>query len=155
MKIVIIAAVANNNVIGYKGKIPWQSVEDLKFFKNTTKNFPVIMGRKTFQSIGSLLSSRINIILSRSDFYYDGAFVFNDFESAIDYCSSKGFAKVFIIGGADIYQQSIALADELIISRFSFEAKGDVYFPDIDENIWIVSNKIAFNNFSVYYYSRK
>lgn len=155
MKVVIIAAIANNNVIGKDGKIPWHSEDDLKFFKETTQNFPIIMGRKTFQSIGRVLPNRINIVLSNSNFQKENILVYHNIPNALSFCKKNNFEKVFVIGGESIYIQFIDIADELIISKFNLNLDGDRFFPKINFNTWTESQRIDFNDFSVYYYLRK
>jgi len=155
VKIIIIASVANNNVIGANGKVPWHSKTDLEFFKKTTIDHPVIMGKNTFFSIGKLLQNRLNIIISKSLNEFDGALVFNDITPAFEFCRKENYDSIYIIGGESIYRQCIFFADELIISRFNFEIVGDKFFPAIDDKIWENTSQIDFNDFSVYYYHRK
>jgi len=155
VKVIIIAAIANNNVIGFNGSVPWHSSDDMKFFKETTLGHPVIMGRKTFQSIAKILPDRINIVISGSLKNEKGVLIFNSLISAMNYCRKKQFEKVFIIGGGQIFAQCIEFADELLISKFETETEGDVFFPEINKNIWQIKNKIDFNGFSVYNYLRK
>jgi len=155
VRIIIIAAVANNNVIGLNGNIPWHSSDDMKLFKETTSGYPVIMGRKTYQSLTKILPDRINIIISNSLKQVTGALVFCSLRSAINYCIQKKYEKIFIAGGGEIYSQSISFADELIISKFDLDNEGDIFFPKIEAAIWQLKNKIDFNGFSVYNYLRK
>lgn len=155
MKVVIIAALANNNVIGFDGKIPWYSQEDLKFFKEQTSGHAVIMGRKTFESLDKQLGNRINIIISKKLKEVKDGYLFHSLTESLEFCKSKKFLKVFIIGGGKIYEEAIRFADELIISKFNINVNGDTFFPAIDEDIWIEKNKIDFNGFSVYNYLRK
>lgn len=155
MKVVIIAAIAHNNVIGKDGKIPWYSEDDLKFFKETTLNYPVIMGRKTFQSIGKVLPNRINMVLSNSNLHNENILVYKNISTALSFCKKKKFEKVFIIGGESIYTQFMDIADELIISKFNLNLDGDRFFPNINFDTWTEYQRIDFNDFSVYYYLRK
>ena len=134
MEIIIIAAIANNNIIGKDGTIPWHSKEDFKHFKETTLGFPIIMGRKTFQSIGKPLVKRKNIIITRDKNYiynHEDVFVFNDLINSIEFCRGENYEKVFIIGGAEIYIQALKFADRLIISHMKLETEGDTFFPEI------------------------
>lgn len=155
MKVIIIAAIANNNVIGFNGKIPWYSKDDLNFFKMKTSGHPIIMGRITFESIKNELPNRIKIVISSTLNEVKNGYIFNSLRKALDFCRDKKFKNVYIIGGGKIYNEAISFADELIISRFNLNVSGDVFFPTINESIWFVKNKIDFNGFSVYNYSRK
>lgn len=140
-EIVIVAAVAENNVIGNEGSMPWGRLkEDMKHFRNMTMGHPVIMGRKTFESIlssyGKPLDGRTNIVLtSRRVFQHEGAVVFNRLENALDYTRSLS-EKSFVIGGQTIYEQTIQLADCLEITKIKGRYEGDKYFPEIDMDIW-------------------
>lgn len=139
----MIVALAENNCIGLDNRMPWHISDDLKRFKSLTTGHPVVMGRKTFESIlGYLkkpLPDRTNIIVSRSGFShgFDNAPVFKTLEDAIKY--SKTFAKteVFIIGGAQIYTQAIDFADILHLTRVHKSVDGDAFFPAFNENEWL------------------
>jgi len=155
---VIIVAVSKNNVIGNRGKTPWFLKEEITHFKKTTSGFPVIMGRKTWESIGKPLPDRTNIILTRNKNYkpdFQNIVVCDSVENAIDYCTGKSYEKIFFIGGGEIFKEVIEDADELIISKMNFEAEGDVYFPRIDKNIWNEISIEKFTDFAVHYYIRK
>ena len=158
MKKIIIAAVSQNNVIGFNGKIPWHSKEEFKHFKSTTIGYPIIMGRNTFESLGKPLINRTNIIITRNPdnkYNFDDLMYFKNLEDAYTYCESEKHEKVFIIGGGEIYKSSINNSDELIISVMKFDVEGDTYFPEISKNIWEVTAIKETSEFSVYYYSRK
>ena len=158
MEKIIIAAVSKNNVIGNKGKIPWHSKDELKHFQETTTGFPVIMGRKTWQTINNPLKNRINIIISRNKsfwVYMDKVIVFNSPEETFEFCQNSGIEKAFIIGGGQIFQETIGIADSIILSRMDFETKGDVFFPEIDTEVWKEISNQKFTDFTVHYYIRK
>jgi dihydrofolate reductase len=157
LKIIIISAVAQNGVIGRSnGDMPWNIKEEFQHFKNTTLGFPVIMGRKTFETLGKPLKGRENIVISRNnELKFDELKKFNSLKKAIDYCRSTNPEKIFIIGGGEVYRQGINLADEMIISHLDFEADGDVYFPEIDDNVWKVNSRQKRNQFEIVYYERK
>ncbi|MCX6149676.1 MAG: dihydrofolate reductase [Ignavibacteriales bacterium] len=159
MKKIIIAAVARNGVIGKAGKILWHSDVEFRHFKNTTFGFPIIMGRKTFESLINPLNGRTNIVLSKDPNFIppdESVKVFNDLEKAYLYCEKVlRSEKVFIIGGGEIFNQSINEADELLISNMNFEADGDVYFPDIDLNKWKEVSNVKFADFTIVNYKRK
>lgn len=140
MDISIIAAIAENNVIGFENKLIWHIKEDLQRFKSLTMGHHIIMGRKTYESIGRPLPGRTNIIITRNkDFIANGCIIVNSLEEAI---KSVHFLEdnIFIIGGAEIYKQAYTLADRLYLTRVHAEFVGDVYFPEINNNDWIVEN---------------
>ncbi|MDO8549565.1 MAG: dihydrofolate reductase [Ignavibacteria bacterium] len=158
MKIVIISAVAQNGVIGRSnGDLPWKVKEEFQHFKNTTLGFPVIMGRKTFETLGKPLKGRLNIVITRDkerSFEFDDVKEFYSLNEAIEYCKTLNTEKSFIIGGGEIYRQGISLADEMIISFMDFEADGDVYFPEINEKIWKRDSGEKRNQFEIVHYKR-
>lgn len=158
MKISIIVAVAKNEVIGKaNGEMPWHIKEEFQHFKKTTFGHPVIMGRKTFETLGKPLKGRQNIIVSRNVSYsvsFSDVLIFNSLDNTIEYCREKGEKQIFIIGGGEIYRQAIIFADEMIISRMKFEADGEVKFPDFNKNIWKVVSTEDYEQFEVYRYER-
>jgi len=158
LKIIIIAAVSANFVIGNDEKIPWHSSEDFKHFKKTTLGFPLIMGRKTFESIGKPLPGRETLIISSKNNYRvpENVKVFPTIINALDYCRSKKSEKVFICGGGTIYKNSMNLADELLITEMKFNAEGNIYFPKINKDIWNVQEVLADNEeFKIVNYKKK
>ena len=140
MRIIIISAISGNNVIGKaNGEMPWYVSEEFKHFKQTTFGFPVIMGRKTFETLGKPLKGRENIIITRKNDFkveFDETRVFHSLKESLNYCESKNLEKVFIIGGGEIFEQSISIADEMILSFMKFEAEGEVKFPEIKKDVW-------------------
>jgi dihydrofolate reductase len=129
MILAAIVATDLNNAIGKNNQLLWHLPADLKFFKNTTMGCPIIMGRKTFESIGRLLPGRKNIIITRNHgFKYDGADVYHSVEEAIKNCTDE---KIFIIGGAEIYKLSIHLLDELYVTKVKHEFEADTFYPEI------------------------
>ncbi len=139
-QIIIIAAAAENNVIGKDNDIPWHIKEDFQHFKNKTKGFPCIMGRKTFESLPvKPLPNRENIVLTRSNFTHEGVTTFNNFNQAIEYC--KKFEKIFIIGGSAIYKLGLEVADTIELTRIHKPYEGDTYFPEIDFLKWSLINQ--------------
>ncbi|MCZ7604067.1 MAG: dihydrofolate reductase [Melioribacteraceae bacterium] len=159
MKKIIIVAVAKNNVIGKDGIMPWHSKEDLKHFKETTMSFPLIMGRKTFYSIGGKpLKGRLNIILTRDKSFQkpEGEVeVFSDINDAYKFCEDKNYEKVFVIGGGEIYKQEINNVDELQISEMKVEVEGDTFFPQIDNDIWEAAEEIEYSEFTLKIYRKR
>jgi dihydrofolate reductase len=133
----LIAAVANNNVIGNENKLIWNMPADLKHFKKTTMGHSIIMGRKTWESIRKPLKGRQNIVLTRKEFYLaDGCEVVHSIDQAIK--KTKHEKEVFVIGGSDIYEQCIDLfyTRRLYITRIFASFDGDAFFPDIDTEKW-------------------
>lgn len=159
MKKIIISAVAKNGVIGRStGEMPWHSKEEFRHFKSTTFGFPIIMGRVTFETLGKPLKGRLNIILTkRSNFNYnfDEVKIFNTLTEAYKFCEEQNFEKVFVIGGAQIYKEALGTIDEMLISIMDFEADGDVFFPEIDKNIWEVASRDRRNEFEILTYRRR
>jgi dihydrofolate reductase len=158
LKIVIIAAVAKNRVIGRSsGEMPWHNKEEFRHFKNTTISHPVIMGRKTFESPGFPLKDRLNIVLSRQKDYNPGAdvVVLNNLHEAYEYCGKLSYDKIFVIGGGYIFPEAMKDADQMIISVMDLNAEGDVYFPEIDEEKWLITSREQRNGFEIIYYDRR
>ena len=137
MKITLIAAAAENNVIGKDNDLIWHLPKDLKFFKENTLNKPLVMGRKTFESLPGVLPKRRNIIITRQkDYTAKGAEVVHSIEAALEICRDE--EEVMIAGGANIYEQALSLADEILLSRIHSTFDGDSYFPEIDMKNWEV-----------------
>jgi dihydrofolate reductase len=136
----IIAAYNNNKVIGKDGKIPWSCPEDMKRFRDLTMGCPVIMGRKTWESIGRALPGRTNIVVSKGGGLYPaGVEVAPSFKSAVIGVKETYFCEeVFIIGGEEIYRQALSLADKMYLSHIDDNSDGDTFFPDIDLEEWDV-----------------
>lgn len=142
-KISLIAAVARNNVIGANQSIPWRIPSDFAWFKRQTMGKPMIMGRKQFETFPLPLPGRPHIVVTRStDYTAEGVHVVHDLEEAIDLAGKlaeeAGQDEIMVIGGGDIYAQSIDRADRLYISHVALEPEGDVVFPDIDPTLWAV-----------------
>lgn len=133
-----IVAASKNNCIGVNGELPWDIPEDMKFFRSTTKNKIIIMGRKTFESVGHPLPHRMNLIVTRqSEYQAKDSHVFSSIEDAIEYAKThvdKYDPEIFIIGGGEIYKQSIDLVDRIYITRIDKEIEGDAFYPDIPED---------------------
>jgi len=137
MKISLIAAMANNRIIGRDNKMPWHLPADLKHFKQVTMGKPVIMGRKTFESIGKPLPGRQNIIITRqSGLALNGCDIVHSIEDAI--ALVKNIDEVMIIGGGTIYESMIDKADRLYITLIELEADGDTQFPAWNEDEWSI-----------------
>lgn len=140
-KVSLIAAVAANGVIGREGDLPWRLPTDLKRFKALTIGKPVIMGRKTWASIGRPLPGRANIVISRSaDYSAEGAIVVHSLEEALAAARREALAtgadEVCVVGGGEIYRQAIGAADILHITEVPAEVEGDARFPEIDPAVF-------------------
>ena len=146
---------APGGLIGRAGQLPWHEPEDLKHFKRTTLGHAVIMGRKTFESIGRPLPGRTNIVVSRSMSSIEGVTVVGDVESALGQCRVRGVEKAFIIGGAQLYAAALAVVDELIVTEINRpDVTGDTYFPAWDREAWLVVNRSAAGPWDVVTYRR-
>lgn len=131
----LIVAVANNNVIGVNNTLPWHLPEDLKRFRALTTGHHIIMGRKTFESLGRLLPERTTVIVTRNvNFKLEGALVAHTLESAVALCQNDD--EVFLIGGAELYNEGLKLVSKLYITEVDINVKGDAFFPKIDSNQW-------------------
>lgn len=131
----LIAAVASNGVIGAQGQLPWRLPEDLRFFKQQTMGRPVIMGRRTWESIGRPLPGRQNIVVTHSkDVRAEGATVVGSLAAALAACA--GAEEVFVIGGAELYRAALPMADRLVLTEIHREFDGDVRFPEFDRGDW-------------------
>ncbi len=138
----LIAAVAANNIIGSNNKIPWKIPEEMQLFKTLTMGHPIIMGRKTFDSIGRELPGRQNIVLSHAPhpsplpIRGEGIIWYTSIEKALQEISGKD---AFVIGGASVYAQMMPIVDEMRISHLKASYPGDVLFPEIDQKIWSIA----------------
>lgn len=132
----IIAAISRNNVIGTENKLPWNLSADLQYFREKTRGHAIIMGRKTFESIGRPLPNRTNIILTRDESYKpEGTMVVHSVEEALEE-AHKADPEPFIIGGAQVYQLFMDKAERLFITHVECELEGDAYFPEINLERW-------------------
>ena len=131
----LIAAVAKNGVMGIDNCLPWHLSLDLQYFKATTLNHTVLMGRKTFASIGKLLPKRRNIVMTRDlEWQHDGCDVFHSIEEALTSCAQD--EKVFVIGGEAIFKTVFPLATYLYLTEIKKDFSGDVFFPSYDKKVW-------------------
>jgi dihydrofolate reductase len=155
--LILIAAVAKNGIIGKNNELPWHLPEDLKHFKNLTTGHTVLMGRKTFESIvarlGKPLPNRKNIVITRQTDYpvSPEVFVYQDIETAI---KNHAEEKIFVIGGAEMYRQTINLADALEITHLDNEVEGDTSFPTIGPEVWQKTGEEKHEGFSFVTYSK-
>lgn len=137
----LIVAMARNRVIGRDNALPWHLPEDLKYFKAVTMGKPILMGRKTFESIGRPLPGRLNIVITRDPgWQHPGVAVASSLEHALEQAAldpdARAAGEVMVIGGEQIYRAAIEKADRLYITRVEAEVAGDAFFPEYDEGIW-------------------
>ncbi|WP_228527490.1 dihydrofolate reductase [Pararhodonellum marinum] len=144
LKVSIIVAKAKNNVIGKDNQLIWRLPADLQHFKQTTLGHHILMGRKTFESMGKPLPKRTSIVISRNPDYPvpDGHHLVHGMEEALDLARQKGLEKIFVIGGAQIYKQALPLTDELIVTEVEASPEGDVFFPEMDPEEWKVNERV-------------
>jgi dihydrofolate reductase len=142
----LIAALAENRVIGIDNSMPWHLPGDFKYFKATTLGKPIIMGRKTWDSLGRPLPGRLNLVVTRQqDLRLEGAEVFTSLHAAVhraeEWAREQGVSEVMLIGGAQLYGQALEHADRLYLTRVALSPEGDAWFPEFDEGQWtLVSN---------------
>ncbi len=137
----LIVAMDRNRVIGFDNALPWHLPEDLKYFKSVTMGKPIIMGRKTFESIGRPLPGRLNIVITRNTgWQHPGVVVAHSLSEALALAASappsREAGEVMVIGGEQIYRSAIEKASRLYITRVDTEVKGDAFFPEITEDCW-------------------
>jgi len=141
MKIVIVAALGENNVIGREGKLPWHLRSDLRHFRALTLDRPVIMGRKTYESIGKPLDRRTNIVITRDkSFTAEGVVTASSFKAALDIArkdaQQRGTDEIMVIGGSAVFAEAMPVADRLELTFVHASPHGDVHFPPIDAKHW-------------------
>lgn len=140
--ITIIVAMDEQRGIGKDNQLLWHLPKDLKHFKEITSGHPVIMGRKTYESIGKPLPNRTNIVVSRkNDWFEEGILIVGSLKEAIKF-AKKIDENIFIIGGGNIYEQTIELADKLEVTLVETTRNADTFFPTIEEKIWIKTDEI-------------
>ena len=142
MIISLIVAASTNNAIGKDNKLLWNLPNDLKFFKNTTWGMPIIMGRKTYESMDKPLPGRYNYVITRQpDWNAEGVKVAKDINDALKKVTETNCKEIFVIGGGEIFKQSMELANKIYMTRVHANLDGDAFFPVIDESKWTsVSN---------------
>jgi dihydrofolate reductase len=137
MLVSAIVAIAKNNVIGINNGIPWYLPADLKYFKKTTMGHHIIMGRKSFESIGRPLPNRINVIVTRDPFFIaSNCLVVHAVEEALQLALDNNETEAFIIGGGEIYKLAMPYVERLYLTEVDLEVEGAVYFPEIDFSEW-------------------
>lgn len=141
MPVSMIVAATRNHVIGRDNQMPWHLPDDLRYFKQRTLGKPIIMGRKTWQSLGRPLPGRLNIVVTRQqDADFAGAEVFSDLEAALqrgrEWAAQQGVDEVMLIGGGQLYKQALPLAQRVYLTRIELELEGDTFFPVLDSQEW-------------------
>jgi dihydrofolate reductase len=141
-KLSTIVAIANNRVIGVNNTLPWHLPEDLKRFRTLTMGHHIIMGRKTYDSLGRLLPGRTTVIVTRNnDFKVEGALIAHSLQDAIALC--KDDDEAFLIGGAELYQEGLKLSSKLYITEIVLDVEGDAYFPEYSSDAWLETSREA------------
>ena len=135
-----VVALSNNNVIGVNNSLPWNLKTDLAHFKNYTSNKIIVMGRKTYESIGRPLPNRINLIVSNTIKEVNGAELFKSTEDAInkakELCINNNLDEIIIIGGGYLFRDTLSITNKLVLTKVDCNIEGDVFYPDIDLNEW-------------------
>ncbi|MDR1047298.1 MAG: dihydrofolate reductase [Treponema sp.] len=153
-EIIIIAAMAENRIIGRDGRLPWSISEDMKHFRELTRGWPCIMGRKTWESLPKKpLPGRPNIVVSTSPAQGSEAAVFPSLEEALEYCGDS--AKVYICGGGMIYREAMEYADSIELTLIRAEYEGDAFFPEIGPSLWEEEEREDHETFSFIRYRRR
>jgi len=136
----MIVAMDDNRVIGKDNELLWHLPDDFQYFKAVTMGKPILMGRKTFESIGRPLPGRENVVVTRDEaFSADGVTVVNSIEAALE--ATKQYDEVMVIGGANLYQQMLPLADKLYVTWVRHTFEGDVFFPEINTDDWVLTHQ--------------
>lgn len=135
----LIVATTRNYVIGKNNQMPWHLPADLAWFRRNTTDKPIIMGRKTFESIGRPLPNRINIVLSRNEFRHDGILWAKDWQSAVGFV--KNSPEIMLIGGGELFKQMLPQADKLYLTQIQATVEGDTFFPELDWNEWNIEHE--------------
>jgi dihydrofolate reductase len=139
----LLVAADENNVIGKDNKLPWHMPNDLKYFKNQTWGMPVLMGRKTFESIGKPLPGRKNIVITRNkEWQKEGILVVHSIDQAIEKANEMAVKEIFVIGGAEIFSTAYKTASRIYLTRIHHKFDGDVFFPEVSAKEWtLVQNR--------------
>ncbi|MDN3694864.1 dihydrofolate reductase [Chryseobacterium tructae] len=139
----IVVAMGEKNEIGFENQLLWHLPKDLKHFKDLTSGHPIIMGRKTYESIGKPLPNRTNIVVSRKkDWFEEGILIVGSLKEALKF-AKKIDEEVFVIGGGNIYEQTMEIVDKLEVTLVKADLEADTYFPKIDEKIWKKTNEVC------------
>jgi dihydrofolate reductase len=146
MIIAHLVAADENNVIGGNNKLPWHLPNDLKYFKNRSWGLPVIMGRKTFESVNKPLPGRKNIVItSNRNWSFEGVDTAFDLQHALDIARQTDAKEIFIIGGGEVFRQSMQIVNRIYLTRVHAAVDGDVYYPPLEANRWQLTSTKKFN----------
>ena len=145
MIVSLIVAAGTNNAIGKDNQLLWHLPKDLQFFKQTTWAMPVVMGRKTFESLGGKpLNGRVNMIITRQkDWSHEGVVVVHSLADALFFAKESDYKEVFIAGGGEIYAQAMSQASKIYMTRVDAVIEGDTFFPEIDSSDFALSNEVS------------
>jgi len=145
MTISFVVAASENNAIGKDNQLLWNLPNDMRFFKNTTWGSVVIMGRKSFESMGKALKGRINIVITRQeDWKAEDAIVAKDIKDAVKKAEAANCKEIYIIGGGEIYKQSLDIVNKIYLTRVHTTVEGDTYFPELDKSKWELTSSEDF-----------
>jgi dihydrofolate reductase len=147
MNITLVVAASENNAIGLSNQLLWHLPKDMRFFKNTTWGMPILMGRNTFESMGSKpLPGRLNIVITRnSDWKSEGVLVVNNLEDAIELAKKNDYLELLVIGGGQVYELALPRANKIWLTRVHCNIKGDTFFPALGsdwEKISLAANEV-------------
>jgi dihydrofolate reductase len=142
MKITLVVAASENNAIGKDNNLLWHLPKDMRFFKNTTWGLPILMGRKTFESLGSkLLPGRVNIILTQQEEWTaEGVRVVHSMQEAIELATQLDYKELMVIGGGQVYQEALPLAQKVWLTRVHTNIPGDTFFPVLPSADWVLQS---------------
>ena len=140
-----IVAVSENNVIGKSNKLPWHMPADKAYFNRVTKGHYIVMGRKNYESEGKALKDRINVVITRNrEFKIDDGIIVHSINEALDIPQKNKAEEVFIVGGGNIYKQSINIADRIYLTRIHTIIEGDVFYPELNKSQWTLLSEISY-----------
>jgi dihydrofolate reductase len=138
----LLVAADENNLIGKDNQLPWHLPDDLRYFRNQTWGMPILMGRKTFESIGKPLPGRKSIVITRNrNWQHEGVIVVHSIAEAISRAGELGVKEIFVIGGAEIFKTSLTEANRIYLTRIHHTFEGDAWFPALDAGEWELSRK--------------
>jgi dihydrofolate reductase len=154
MNITLVVAASDNNVIGKDNQLLWHLPKDMRFFKNTTWGLPIVMGRKTFESLGSkVLPGRLNLILSnQKNIKTNGAILVHSLQDAVNLAAKQDYKQLMVIGGGQIYELAMPLAHTIMLTRVHTTIEGDAFFPTLNED-WVKTESTFYNSDEKHSYS--
>ena len=154
MNITLVVAASDNNVIGKDNQLLWHLPKDMRFFKNTTWGLPIVMGRKTFESLGSkVLPGRLNLILSnQKNIKTNGATLVHTLQDAVNIAAQQDYKQLMVIGGGQIYELALPLAHTIMLTRVHTTIEGDAFFPTLNED-WVKKESTFYNSDEKHSYS--